>query len=76
MQEKIIKEEGNPLYGKYYDDEGGRIGTAQVQDRSPLYEFAESKPFPMGMANIRDNNSQYPGRNDERMSEIKNGTYI
>ena len=76
VQQEITKEEGNPLYGKYYDVAGERIGTAEVQDRSPLYEFGESEPFPTRMANIRDNNSAYPGRNDDRMSEIKNRTYI
>ena len=76
QQEKMIMERGNPLYGKYYDDAGERIGTTQVQDRSPLYEFGETEPSSTGMAYIRDNNSQYRGKNEERMSEIRNGTYI
>ena len=76
VEEKVIMERGNPLYGKYYDDAGERIGTAQVQDRSPLYQFGETEPSSTRMACIRDNNSQYPGRNEDRMSEIKNGTYI
>ena len=76
VEEKVIVDGRNPLYGKYYDDAGERIGTAQVQDRSPLYQFGETEPSSTRMACIRDNNSQYPGRNEDRMSEIRNGTYI
>ena len=70
VQNTLIVDDPNPMYGKYYgeDGEGHRIQSTELRDNNSNYATLISS----WVVKIRDNNSGYLGRNDSRNSAIKN----